>query len=195
MKRYGTLLLGIGAVLAAGLLLTGCAGKDAGADAQEGAVQVENVDTAGPQTEEDGGNAAETPPSDGAAGEETPVDGEDGGETSAAPEKQETELTGSILSLEGDSFVISRIETTTYEDGTQLCVSASPGSEDQFEKVTVKYTQATPVTVRTITGRGAAYTDREGSSEDLKAELMVELEGGYEGEEFQADSIRVVIVE
>lgn len=133
-----------------------------------------------------------------AAGSDTLPDRQPNDNSGSQPSDEHADkvpsLSGNVLSLSENSFTITPMETTVYDDGSSVGAVPAPGYEDSVPKITVKYTDATVFTVRVISGNGASYTDEEGDSSDLATGVLVDLEGAYEGEEFQADHVIINIV-
>lgn len=101
------------------------------------------------------------------------------------------ELTGSIEELTPQGFVINRIETTQEEDDVLIAVENIV--DKQLETVT--YSENVPVTIRRIRNGGASYTDETGKLSDLETGQTVELKGIRNKDSFEAQSVRINIVE
>lgn len=100
------------------------------------------------------------------------------------------ELTGNVSSVGADSFVISKI-TTEHHDGYDLAVSVAPGASGG-ELITVYVTDTAVYQYHTVKNGGINPEDiatREGSWEDLREGLVVNLRGHWEGDSFYAEEL------
>ena len=106
------------------------------------------------------------------------------------------ELDGDVLSVDGDSFVISRHETFTDEDAGVM-VAVGPGNEEEADKVTVHVSENCVWEYKTVKNGGINPEDvstREGSFADVKEGLMVTIQGSWQTDgSFLADSIEMFV--
>lgn len=126
------------------------------------------------------------------------ADGEGGGSASQddAQSVGSEELNGDVLSVDGDSFVISRHETFTDEDAGVM-VAVAPGNEEEADKVTVHVSEGCVWENKTVKNGGVNPEDvstKEGSFADLKEEMAVTIQGSWQADgSFLADSIEMFV--
>ncbi len=143
---------------------------------------------------------------------EEPEDALRGGESGKEAKEQETEeknpdadastqagteeLYGNILEIGEKQFIVSEITVTTEVVGgseAEVMVVGAPGNEE-INKITVVYDEATVFTKRTIWDGGEHYEDAAATGESLAVDLTAEMKGSYEGDVFHATEIRLVEV-
>lgn len=129
--------------------------------------------------------------------------GDTTGTEAAAPEEQTgeqpgeaalEELSGDILEVGDGTFTVAKIHEETLENGSELAAVSVVGSEEDADRITVRYDEDTVFQKRTIRNGGVDYEDTEASAEDLALDLTAEMKGSYEGETFHASEILLVEV-
>lgn len=104
------------------------------------------------------------------------------------------ELSGDILEVGDGTFTVAKIHEETLENGSELAAVSAVGSEEEADRIAVRYDEDTVFQKRTIRNGGADYEDTEASAEDLALDLTAEMKGSYEGETFHASEILLVEV-
>lgn len=108
------------------------------------------------------------------------------------------ELDGDVLSVSGDSFVISKRETYTDGDAS-VAVGVAPGYEEEEDKITVHVSEGCVWKYMTVKNGGVNPEDvstREGSFADLKEGISTRMKGSWQEDgSFFADSIEMLIFE
>lgn len=109
------------------------------------------------------------------------------------------EISGEITSLADGSFIITKYYTEETEDGGKVMVSMASSAEgeevpeEEFPSITVKYTENTAFEVLSIqSADGSDFSRDEGTENDLKTGVSVDITGSFQGEEFLADAITIV---
>lgn len=121
---------------------------------------------------------------------------EESGTDAQAQSMGSVELDGNVLSLNGDSFVVSRNET--YTDGeASVMVGAAPGYEAEEDRITVHVSEGCVWEFLTVKNGGINPEDvsaREGSFGDLKEGISVHMNGSWQDDgSFLADNIEMSI--
>ena len=129
--------------------------------------------------DEPAADTSETDKEDEPAADTSETDKED------EPAADTQELLGDVVSVGENSVVISQVFTSTREDGGELAVAAAPGSPDAV-LINVKFSDSTKYQFQTVKNAGAEVDSREGSFTDIQPDLMLDLKGSWEGEEFLA---------
>lgn len=106
------------------------------------------------------------------------------------------ELEGMVQSIGEGSVVISRIFSEKSEEDGLYYVSGVAEGSDEEELVTVSVTEDTKFQVRTIKNGGEDVTEREGTFEDMKKDMIVNVTGYMDnaGEEIRASEIVIMEV-
>lgn len=108
------------------------------------------------------------------------------------------ELDGDVLSVSGDSFVISKSETYTDGDAS-VAVGVAPGYEEEEDRITVHVSKGCVWEFQTVRNGGANPGDvstRDGSFADLKEGISTRMKGSWQGDgSFLADSVVMSIFE
>ncbi len=106
------------------------------------------------------------------------------------------ELEGMVQSIGEGSVVISRIFSEKSEEDGLYYVSGVAEGSDEEELVTVFVTEDTKFQVRTIKNGGEDVTEREGTFEDMKKDMIVNVTGYMDnaGEEIRASEIVIMEV-
>lgn len=108
------------------------------------------------------------------------------------------ELDGNVLSVGGDSFVVSRIETYTDGDAS-FAVGVAPGYEEEEDRITVHVSKGCVWEFQTVRNGGVNPEDvltRDGSFADLKEGISTRMKGSWQGDgSFLADSVVMSIFE
>lgn len=159
------------------------AGKENAADDKGDTVDEEALDDAG---QENGQNA-----------ENSAQDAESDSEAQAQPVGSE-ELDGDVLSVSGDSFVISKRETYTDGDAS-VAVGVAPGYEEEEDRITVHVNKGCVWEFQTVRNGGVNPEDvstRDGSFADLKEGISTRMKGSWQDDgSFLADSVVMSIFE
>lgn len=111
-----------------------------------------------------------------------------------AEQAEEEELCGDICKIGDMQFSVSEITVMEEESGTEIMVSAAPGSEEAGNLITVVYDENTRFYKKTIWNGGKDYEDADASAEELTEGFTAEMKGHYEGETFYASEIQLVEV-
>lgn len=103
---------------------------------------------------------------------------------------------GNVKSIDNGSFTIIQALTGTIEGGKGDIMVVGSEDDEESNPITIKYSDETKFTVKTITDGGITSTDRPGSKEELKKDSSVTLTGSWEKEMeiFLADEIVIFIV-
>lgn len=167
-------------------------GKENAAVDKDDAVDEEALDDAG---QENGQNA------DGEGGVTAPQNGEQDAESDSEAQAQSVgseELDGDVLSVSGDSFVISKRETYTDGDAS-VAVGVAPGYEEEEDRITVHVNKGCVWEFQTVRNGGINPEDvstRDGSFADLKEGISTRMKGSWQGDgSFLADSVVMSIFE
>ncbi len=138
---------------------------------------------------------------DGEGGASASQDGAQDAESDSDAQSQSVgsaELDGDVLSVSGDSFVISKRETYTDGDAS-VAVGVAPGYEEEEDKITVHVSEGCVWKYMTVKNGGVNPEDvstREGSFADLKEGISTRMKGSWQGDgSFFADSIEMLIFE
>lgn len=121
----------------------------------------------------------------------------DGGEPEEESFSENSEeLEGMVQSIGEGSVVISRIFSEKSEEDGLYYVSGVAEGSDEEELVTVSVTEDTKFQVRTIKNGGEDATEREGTFEDMKKDMIVNVTGYMDnaGEEIRASEIVIMEV-
>lgn len=121
----------------------------------------------------------------------------DGGEPEEESFSENSEeLEGMVQSIGEGSVVISRIFSEKSEEDGLYYVSGVAEGSDEEELVTVSVTEDTKFQVRTIKNGGEDVTEREGTFEDMKKDMIVNVTGYMDnaGEEIRASEIVIMEV-
>ena len=121
----------------------------------------------------------------------------DGGEPEEESFSENSEeLEGMVQSIGEGSVVISRIFSEKSEEDGLYYVSGVAEGSDEEELVTVSVTEDTKFQVRTIKNGGEDVTEREGTFEDMKKDMIVNVTGYMDnaGEEIRASEIVIMDV-
>ena len=121
----------------------------------------------------------------------------DGGEPAEESFSEDSEeLEGMVQSIGEGSVVISRIFSEKSEEDGLYYVSGVAEGSDEEELVTVSVTEDTKFQVRTIKNGGEDVTEREGTFEDMKKDMIVNVTGYMDnaGEEIRASEIVIMEV-
>lgn len=128
-------------------------------------------------------------------------DGEQDAESDSEAQAQSVgseELDGDVLSVSGDSFVISKRETYTDGDAS-VAVGVAPGYEEEEDRITVHVRKGCVWEFQTVRNGGANPEDvstRDGSFADLKEGISTRMKGSWQGDgSFLADSVVMSIFE
>lgn len=97
---------------------------------------------------------------------------------------------GDVERIDGDSAICSEIETYKTEDGQGEVAVSSAAAEDR-ELVAVRFAQDAVYSYQIIRDGGADVETREGSFADIRAGLILDLTGHYDGDVFLADTVRI----
>lgn len=169
--------------------------EDTGADSVSGKDEngMENDEAEGADADTDEEDSAEnvTPEKAGenADGEGVGSASKDGAQAQSAGSM---ELEGNVLSVGGDSFVVSRIETYTDGDAS-YAVGVAPGYEEEEDRITVHVSEGCFWEFQTVKNGGINPEDvsvREGSFADLEEGISTRMKGSWQDDgSFLADSI------
>lgn len=99
------------------------------------------------------------------------------------------ELVGNIESVEANRFIVSEIHTEVDEDGGMLAYS---GPDEKL--IIVNYGENTDFTVHTTNDGGITSTEEVGAKEDLAVGHNAILLGNWNGDEFQAEYVNILII-
>lgn len=182
MKRKWIAAAGLSVfMIAAGV---GCAKEP---DAQTVSVNQESLEDADKETGEN--SALQEKETDNA-------NSQPGGTIPAADSKSEkTEfLNGMVCGVSDDAIVIIKIETEeTEEEGVSLAVAPAPENATEEDYVGVNFTEQTKFELHTVKNGGTNpeedVTVKEASPSDIKSEMIVNLEGSYDGDTFVAEKV------
>ncbi len=140
---------------------------------------------------------AETAPVQPVAEDQAEAPNSDDGEKPEEEDERSTDdgtdaetFCGNVERIDGDSVVCSRIETYKTESGQGEVAVATTAEEDK-ELVTIRFAQDAVYTYQIIRDGGADVETREGSFADIKAGLLLDLTGHYDGDVFWADTVRI----
>lgn len=118
------------------------------------------------------------------AGQKNGQDGAQNAESDSGAQVQSVgsaELDGDVLSVSGDSFVISKRETYTDGDAS-VAVGVAPGYEEEEDKITVHVSEGCVWKYMTVKNGGVNPEDvstREGSFADLKEGISTRMKGSW----------------
>ena len=182
MKRKWIAAAGLSVfMIAAGV---GCAKEP---DAQTVSVNQESLEDADKETGEN--SALQEKETDNA-------NSQPGGTIPAADSKSEkTEfLNGMVCGVSDDAIVIIKIETEeTEEEGVSLAVAPAPENATEEDYVGVNFMEQTKFELHTVKNGGTNpeedVTVKEASPSDIKSEMIVNLEGSYDGDTFVAEKV------
>lgn len=138
----------------------------------------------------DGCGKGETGSAEDRVGEVLPVEQEKTPEKAQEQKEDAKELCVDVERVEGDSVIGSRIETYAGENG-QGEIAVSTTVEADKELLTIRFAQDAVYTYRIIRDGGADVETREGGFADIKAGLLLDLTGHYDGEAFLADTVTI----
>lgn len=112
-------------------------------------------------------------------------------EKSDVPEESEKEISliGEIKEIESGRFRIA--EALTGDEGDILAVPAAGVEVEEDDLKTIIYNEDTVFTFQTIWDGGAGHEEREGTADDLKEGLLVDMKGYYEDDVFHATEILI----
>lgn len=152
------------------------------------------ADTRVENTEDPDGGQTEEPVS----GQDTTSD-EGGSGHGESPEdtagQDRCELNGNVMEIMDGRFVITENEIEEMEDGL-ISIGPAFGTDGSgFREITIIYDEETRFYIRKIYDGGGRYEDEEASAEDLEKDMLVEIRGTYEGEEFHAKEVELVKVQ
>ena len=163
-------------------LLAGCGGKEGGDDV----LQIEPVSQSGPSADTKGDQESEVSKDEMTVPEEDQKQ-EDTEKSNAEENPGEiTELYGDVVSIGEASVVVSKIyiESSAFGEGDVMIVGT--GGDNQ-ELINVYFEQDASFTYMTIRNGGQDVEPREGSFSDITEGLILEMTGGYKGEDFWAN--------
>ena len=168
-------------------------GSDGGKPEKEDAIRENTQDE---MQRQDAGMAGDT--ADAAQGADAA--GKEGGAAAADASKEDEYSTddgtdaetfcGDVEQVDGDSVVCSRIETYKTEGG-QGEVAVATTVDENKDLVTVRFAQDAVYTYQIIRDGGADVKTSEGSFADIKAGLLLDFSGHYDGNVFWADTVRI----
>lgn len=109
------------------------------------------------------------------------------------PPQSDSHLNGSVKTIGQDSFVVSQhFELPTQEEGSSIVVAPAEGSADEV-LVTVHVTESTTFEIHTVKNGGvngdADVEKQKGTFSDIQSDSFLNMDGHYEGADFQADSV------
>ena len=181
----------IAAYLCSAMLLavTGCGNTDAGQS-------VKTVDTIGEDTQADENVGADSGSQQDVSEENDSNSESDSSDTVSeepADKQAETSLDGIVVSVGDNSVVISEMVTESTEDaGAVLVWEASEG-----ENVTVYFSENTQFEHKTVKNNGVNGDEdvetREGSLADIQEGTVLNMTGGYQGDDFHAEKVIIYI--
>ena len=147
------------------------------------------VDLSSGDMEELQNETAEDTGADSVSGKDVGSASKDGAQAQSAGSM---ELEGNVLSVGGDSFVVSRIETYTDGDAS-YAVGVAPGYEEEEDRITVHVSEGCFWEFQTVKNGGINPEDvsvREGSFADLEEGISTRMKGSWQDDgSFLADSI------
>lgn len=99
-----------------------------------------------------------------------------------------------VCGVSDDAIVIIKIETEeTEEEGVSLAVAPAPENATEEDYVGVNFTEQTKFELHTVKNGGTNpeedVTVKEASPSDIKSEMIVNLEGSYDGDTFVAEKV------
>lgn len=126
-----------------------------------------------------------------APGESEKSDVPEESEMPDVPEESEKEISliGEIKEIESGQFRIA--EALTGDEGDILAVPAAGVEVEEDDLKTIIYNEDTVFTFQTIWDGGAGHEEREGTADDLKEGLLVDMKGYYEDDVFHATEILI----
>lgn len=168
------------------LTMTGCGNMDEGQSVNAAGTDV--------QVEEDTGEDLEHQQKEAGESGGSPAGSADSSEDIVSEEPVDksavTSLDGIVVSIGDNSVAVNEMVSESAEDGEGevTVVEASEG-----ENITVYFSEDTQFEFKTVKNNGvngdADVETREGSFVDIREEAVLNMTGGYQGEDFYAEQV------
>ncbi len=99
-------------------------------------------------------------------------------------------LDGYVINIAEDSVTISRIFTEDLGEGGLVAVSGSPESGEEVF-LTVYFSETAEYKFQTVRNGGEDVESREGAFEDMKKDMILNMTGSWDGDDFYAKQVTI----
>ncbi|MFT3983072.1 MAG: hypothetical protein QM697_04150 [Lachnospiraceae bacterium] len=190
-------MITIGLAVMALCLMAGCGAK--AQEQQPAAAEKEEAASAETDGDEEPVISVSTE-SDGAEAMEAANTGKEQTETEQAEKEQPDAgtsakegneiLDGHVINIAEDSVLISRIFTEDLGEGGLVAVSGSPESGEEVF-LTVHFSETAEYKFQTVRNGGEDVESREGTFQDIKKYMILNMTGSWDGDDFYADQVTI----